>query len=767
MGLRLTHDFETRSAADLPKIGAYRYSTDPSTEIICLAYTHHENRGLVRVWIAPEFAERYDITDGIYNNMDEVDADPSAEFIEAYFTTDLTEFNEWVSESETVEAHNAFFERCIYKNIMMPKYGSPAIPDEKLRCSAAKAATYSLPRSLEGAGAAMQLDVQKDMVGSKLLSRMMKPKPARQRKEGEGLYFESRAEVIRLALYCARDIITEELFSSKLPDLIPFEQRIWQCDQDANERGVYCDIEFVNHIVQMVDDTVHNLTVELYEITEGAVLSPGSRKALIAWVESQGYELENTQGPTLDEFLKRKDVDEVTLRGVKIVRLANRTSTKKFLAMQKRVNEDNRMRDLLMYHGANTGRWSGRGVQLHNLPRGIIGDMDAACDMIANNDIEGIQAEIDFEREILDSLPKDLAKELLVYTTARTDAMELFSSAVRGAICSPPGRDLVVADYSSIEARGTPWAAGDEAALEIFRQGKDIYCDMASTIYGRTIEKDKHPKERHLGKQAILGLSYQMGANKFLQTCWGFNIFFDHDEMLPLVTNYEDIKKAILELPQIYFKGDVNKDEHLDDIIIAKFIVDNYRKKYAKTVQFWYDCEEAAKAAIHDYKRDKARKKKYPNKKFPKRKWHKAGPVKYKVLGRFLLCQLPSGRRLAYPYPYLKMKQTPVGDYKLTIHYKGVNSMTKRWTTKTTYGGKLVENIIQAIARDLMANAMILVDDHPTYDMVLTVHDEIVSEADEGKGSVKEFEELISILPDWAEGYPLAAEGWRGKRYRK
>lgn len=777
MGLRLTGDFEGRSEAPLRKVGAYRYSTDPSTEIICFAYTHAENDGHVRVWIAPDFIERFGIEMG-YHSCETEDG-----LIEAVFTDNLDEFEEWLSQADTFEAHNAFFERCMWRNKFMPEFGVSDIPNHKWRCSAAKAAVYALPRSLEGAGSAMLLDDRKDKEGSKLLSRLMKPMPERQQKKHGKKYHESKEEIIRLALYCAQDVKAEETFSHKLPDLIPFEQRVWEVDQDANERGVYCDIDLVNHILEMCDQKVSQYSEELFDVTEGYVSSVGARKKLLEWLDiiGQGDLLEDTKAASIDAILERDDIDPIVYRALEIVRKANRTSTRKYVAMQMRINEDQRIRDTLMYHGANTGRWSGRGVQFQNLMRGMIKDMEVECDFISKSELWEIE---------------------LIYD----DAMELFGSAVRGAISAPEGRELIVADYSSIEARGAPWAAGDEDALDIFRQGKDIYLDMASTIYGYEVTKEMS-KKRQLGKQAILGLGYGMGAHKFLITCWGYNIYFDHKEMLPLVKDYDKIKKAVLRLPQIYFKDEVTQEEHMDDIIIAKFIVDSYRKKYSKLVKFWADCEDAAMRAVYDFqgyqdarkalkeakqkaleasqtrKTKKARdnnarkadaidkeieklEERVRQAKAQKGRWHKAGVVKYKVLGRFLFCQLPSGRRLAYPYPYIRPKMTAWGKMKETIHFMGVGD-NRKWCTQTTYGGKLVENIVQAIARDLMANAMVAVDDDPIYDIVLTVHDEIVTEVDEGKGSVKEFEALISELPDWAEGFPLAAEGWRGKRYRK
>lgn len=756
---KTTIDFESRSAADLPKVGAWRYAEDESTQIICLAFKTGDEETVA--WIPPWVIEEFDVDLGYHTHP---------ETGRVYlFTDDSSLLVEAIENGDIIEAHNAFFERALWRNIMTKQYGWPDIPDTSWMCSAAKAASYSLPRALDKACEVVKSNIAKDEAGSGMIRRLCKPrKPT---KNDPRIFFGDKEEYTRFILYCCEDVEAEHSFSGKLPDLIPFEQRVWQVDQAINERGVYCDLEMVDHIMTMIRQQIEALTTELRELSGGAINTVGSRKAVMQWASDNGYELPNTQGKTLDDFLKRDDIDPTVYRVIKIVRIANRTSTKKFDAMVRRINLDSRIRDTLMYHGANTGRWAGRGVQFQNLPRGIALVMDIVCAMIMDNNLEGITRKIDEDAEVWQAvddglLTKDMAKDLALYTSAASDPMELFASVVRGAVCAPEGKDLLVADYSAIEARGVLWAAGDQRALDVFRRGEDIYCDMASTIFGRVITK-ADAKERQVGKAIILACGYSMGANKFLQTCRMQGMRFAAELIAQLVPpdRYKEIEAAILKLPMVYFKDGITKAD-MPELVMAKFLVDSYRAKYSKVVDFWNDCEEAAMWAIEDHIAFKATRD--PSKR-KKKVWRVAGPCKFKVVGSFLFCKLPSGRCLAYAFPSLRMAKTSWGSEKLTIHFMGVNSMTKKWGRQTTYGGKLVENVVQALSRDMMAYAMVIVEDDPRYELVLTVHDEIVTEIDEDMGpdAVEEFEELIVQRPVWADGFPMSAEGWRGKRYRK
>ena len=282
---------------------------------------------------------------------------------------------------------------------------------------------------------------------------------------------------------------------------------------------------------------------------------------------------------------------------------------------------------------------------------------------------------------------------------------------MRGAITASPGKNLFVADYASIEARVLLWLAEDDAALDVFRNHKDIYCEMASEIYARPITKaDKN--ERQMGKVAILGLGYQMGAAKFVSTCATYGIEITED--------------------------------------FSKVVVDAYRSKFWTVKSEWEDQEAAAMEAVRN-------------------PWRHvdAGRVSWVYDKKFLYCELPSGRRLAYPRAFIQDREMPWGGMKSSLGYYGINSRTFKWDRQFAYGGMLVENITQAVARDIMAEAIERVEASGVYAPLLTVHDELIAEAHPAIGNIDEFVALISQVPEWADGLPVEAEGWSGVRYHK
>jgi DNA polymerase len=554
---------------------------------------------------------------------------------------------------------------------------------------------------LSDAADALALSVLKDLAGGKVMMKMTKPrKPRKAEREAWAklhgskphpvLYWESPELFETLFAYCRQDVLAEEAISKRLDDLSPAETEVYLLDQTINERGFQLDVDAIGAAERLIARETTRLNAELATLTEGSVAKATQRAQMLKWFASQGLNLADTQKETIDECLDNNaGISARAVEGLRLVRTLGRSSTAKYRKMADWACPDGRVRGGLLYHGASTGRWSGAGVQPHNFPRGAPGgpgkDQDALWDNLK-------------------------AGRLSAYP----DVMEALSEALRGAIMASPGKQLYVADYASIEARVLLWLADDTKALGIFTRGEDIYCDMASEIYGRPITKaDKD--ERQLGKTAILGLGYQMGASKFVDTAMDMaGIKIDED--------------------------------------MAKRVVDAYRSKFWKVKQLWD--EQQATAIEACYVPQETVTTKYVN-------WL------YDDDEGFLFCTLPSGRRLAYPEPEVHMKMTPWGEKRPSLTFMGIDGYSRKWTRQHTYGGSIVENEVQAIARDLMAAAMLRCEQSGIYEVVLTVHDEIVAEADLGVGSVRAFEELLTELPPWAMGCPIAAEGWRGLRYHK
>lgn len=668
--------------------GSWRYSLDPTTEVLCLT------------WRLPSWAEG---RTALWHP-----AFPHLGIEERFDWRDIEELVNWIEAGGLVEAHNAWFERGIWQNILVPQYGFPPITSSQWRCSAAKAAAHALPRALEDAAMALELNAQKDTEGEKVMKKLAKPRKARkaerelaeeEEREIGLLWFESKEMFDRLCEYCRTDVVTETELSDSLDDLNDLETAVFLMDQQINERGFQLDTEAIATALALIETEVARLNAELAIVTNGYVSKATQRAMMLAWLQySEDVYLPDTTKDTIDNILSSgRTLPPNARRALEIMRTIGRSSTAKFMAMKNWVCPDARVHGGVLYHGASTGRWSGKGVQPHNFPKGKIKDQETLWTLLKTRNVDRI---------VTDAL-QDKGKPL--YTTV----MEALSHGLRGVIVPSPGRQLYVADYAAIEARVLLWLAGEEDALDIFRRGEDIYCDMASSIYGYPTHKDTHPTERALGKVAVLGLGYQMGAPKFQDTCL------------------------------VMAKIEIDED-------LAQQTVDAYRAKYWRVKAMWTETERAAIEAVR-----------HPGRRVA------CGYVTWVVEGYFLFCELPSGRRLAYPNPEVRSQITPWGEERPQLTFKGVNPMIRKWVRQHTYGGMLVENITQAVARDLMAEAMLRCEATGIYDVILTVHDEIVAEADLGKGSVKEFERLVATCPDWAEGCPVEAEGWAGVRYRK
>lgn len=681
---RLTIDFESRSACPIKTAGTWRYSIDPSTEILCLAFR------------LPGWAEG---RTGLWHP-----AFPHLDIDENQFgsTDDLSELLDYLLSDGIVEAHSAWFERSMWQNILAPQHGFPAIASTRWRCSAAKAASHALPRGLDDALAALKLSVRKDAEGEKVMKKMAKPRhPRKAEREAwekahgntnyPRLYWESLELLQRLFTYCRIDVLAEEALSGAVPDLSASETQVYLLDQTLNERGFRLDAEAVSTALALIHDEQKRGMVELAELTEGKVKKATQRDQMLEWLASEGCELPNTQKETLAGVLAEAPLTATARRGIELMVMLGKSSTAKYRTMQAQMSPvDHRVRGGLLFHGASTGRWSGSGVQPHNFPKGNIkttDDMSATWELL-----------------------KDQERDDFAYMG--TTVLAVLSSALRGVIVPAPGNQLYVADYASIEARGLLWLVDDDSGMDIFREGRDPYLDMAETIFDRALTK-ADTFERSIGKVAILGLGYQMGWSKFIDTC-------------------------------LLMAGVVIDEE------MSRRVVDAYRSKYYLVKEEWYGQEKAAIKATQ-YRGQRV----------------VCGRVTWQVIGRFLYCTLPSGRRLAYPDPQVRDRAMPWGDVKPSLTFMGINTYTRQWQRQVTYGGMLVENIVQAISRDIMAEALLRCEASQVYIPILSVHDEVLAEARIGAGSVKEFETLVAQCPLWATDCPISAEGWSGSRYRK
>lgn len=638
-------DFESRSTCDIWSAGAYVYAADPSTEVLCLAYAVDD--GEVKLWL------------------------PGMPVPQEFFDA--------IAFGDFFEAHNVFFERCIWKHIMVPKFKFPEVPESLWRCTMARCSAMGMPRALDKAAEALQIAEQKDKQGAVVMRRIAKSCAV----PYDELVVTYDEDLKRLYEYCMQDVRTERGISKKLPELSEFELGVWQLDQRINMRGVQVDTDAVNKALPLLADYTNELNKELFNLTQGEVSSATQRDGMLRWIRKNGLPVaDKLTKLQVQEWLKLPDLPE-DVRDVLLVRSEiGKTSVAKYEVFQAATSSDGRLRDILVYCGAGaTGRWAGKLVQLQNLPADRTGKFDIieAC-------------------EILKTSPESFR---LFYP----DLAAALSFCLRGMIIAKPKHDLIVADYATIEVRVLAWLASESRLLEAFNAGRDVYIEMAKAIFEKNITKDDKA-ERQLGKQAVLGCGYGMGKVKFEATCGTYGIAIN--------------------------------------VQLADKAVSTYRSTFKNIPAFWREMDEMFRATLRakngtvNWTRDK-----------------KIGMGLYRD---WLLIRLPSGRCLSYYKPSINSEDE--------IVYKTVNSVTRQWETTKTYGGKIVENITQATARDLMAAAMIR-SEASGYPIVLTVHDELVVEVPEGFGSVPEFEKLICALPVWAKGCPIKAEGWRGKRYKK
>lgn len=293
------------------------------------------------------------------------------------------------------------------------------------------------------------------------------------------------------------------------------------------------------------------------------------------------------------------------------------------------------------------------------------------------------------------------------------DPLQVFADLIRSAIVAPAGRILDCADYNAIEARVLFWVAKHEDGLKAFHEGRDLYKEMAQRIYNVRNIENITKDQRWLGKTAILGCGYGMGDEKFGIAC-------------------------------------AAQGQRINDDL-AKAAVYAYRTTHAPVVKLWKNIGLAAQSAIEN-----------PGKKY------RLNYTAWWLEGGFLWCELPSGRCLAYAEPSVRFELNKYKQKVATLYHYGVDSLSKKWWEQKTWGGTLVENVVQAIARDLMAAAMLRIEATGIWQVILSVHDELLGERDLfSDGSNKEFCELMATVPPWAPGLPVAVEGWEGSRYRK
>lgn len=645
MGRILEMDIESFSDVDLVKCGVYAYADSPAFAVLLFAYSFDGGETQI-----------IDLAQG---------EKLPAEVEDAIFDASVTK-----------TAYNANFERTC-----LSRHFGRYLPPESWHCSAVQAAMLALPRSLEDVGRVLGLDEQKMKEGKELIKYFCVPcKPTKAnggRTRNLPRHAPEKWELFKT--YCKRDVDVEKSIRKKLHNFpIPeSEMGLYRLDQRINDRGVLVDMGLVEQAIAC--ERLHKEVVakRAYELT--GLENPNSVAQLKGWLGDQGMEAESLSKKAVADMIAETDGEVEEL--LKLRLLMAKTSVKKYEAMERSVCSDGRAHGMLMFYGANrSGRWSGKIVQIQNLPQNHIADLELARELVK----QGRFADVEM---LYDSTPNVL------------------SELIRTAFIPKPGCRFVVADFSAIEARVLAWLSGEQWRLDVFTSHGKIYEASASAMFHVPVEEiTKTSPLRQKGKISELALGYG-GSTGALISMGALDMGLAEDELSPLVAAW--------------------------------------RKANPHITQFWWDVDAAAVKAVTEKQKTKA------------------GRIIFEYKSGILFITLPSGRKLSYVKP--RMAVNKFGRDGLT--YEGI-SENKKWSRIETYGPKLVENIVQGTARDLLAEAMLRVEGKG-YPIVMHCHDEIIAEVPEGSGSVEEMCGLMSIRPTWAEGLPLRADGYECRFYQK
>jgi len=647
-------DIETYCDLDLSDVGVYKYAADPSFEILLFAYA-----------INDQPVQILDLTDNLIEDHQLI---------------------ETLLKNKGLHAHNANFERvCLNKSYFETNIS-------QWFCTMVKSAYCGLPLILDDIAKA--LNIKGKLEGGKaLVNFFCKPcKPCKPTKANGGRLRntkETDPEKWNLFKeYCIQDVEVERsnhntLAKYTMPAIDWYDYIL---DQEINDRGIEIDLEFAKAASE-IDVRFKNKTLQQIKTISG-LDNPNSLHQLKQWIfDHTGKRYESLDKEHIDPIIEKLGAG-IVRDVLQLRKKLGRTSVKKYNVMLLSAGKDKRSRGLFQFYGANrTGRWAGRLIQLQNLPRNTMKDLDLAREVIKENDFE------------------------LAYLLF-DDVPSVLSQLVRTAFVAPENKTFAVADFSAIEARVIAWLANETWRLDIFNTHGKIYEASASKMFGVPIEEvTKGSVTREIGKVSELAFGFGGAVGAFEKMSAG------------------KIKLSKAEMKKFVFL---------------------WRKNNPNIVKLWSVTEDYAKAALNN----------------PRKYFEGPGPAKIGYLydGSVLQIKLPSGRSLFYQEPCYTINKFK----KQTIRYKGLDQETKQWTWIETYGPKLVENIVQAIARDLLAFAMQTLNDHGCH-IVMHVHDEIIAEVWQKYCEIelKDMIELMCIKPEWAKTLPLNADGYLTKYYKK
>lgn len=504
----LSIDIETFSQADLNRTGVYRYAEDPSFEMLLFGYS--ADGGDVQV---------VDLARGEKIPAEVLDALTDDTVIKAAFNANFERvcLSRYLSDLGVsldlfADQHPLSREQARFLN------------PRSWRCTMIWSAYLGLPLSLAGAGAVLGLEKQKLETGRDLIRYFCRPcAPTQsngQRTRNLPQHAPDRWE--EFIVYNRRDVETEMEIQRRLTNY-PVPEEVWDqycIDQEINDRGILIDRTLVENAIRMDEQSHEELTEKMKELTQ--LDNPSSVAQMKRWLMENGLEVESLGKKQVAALLK--DAPSPLREVLSLRQQLARSSVKKYLAMQSAACADGRARGMFQFYGANrTGRFSGRLIQLQNLPQNHLSDLEAARDLVRSGDYEGVE-------EMYGDVPDTL------------------SQLIRTAFVAPEGKLFYVSDFSAIEARVIAWLAGEQWRLDLFKAGGDIYCGSASQMFGVPVEK--HGVNGHLrqkGKIAELALGYG-GSVGALKAMGAIEMGLSEDELLPLVKAWRNANPRIVRL---------------------------------------------------------------------------------------------------------------------------------------------------------------------------------------------------------------------------
>lgn len=663
-----------------------------------------------------------------------------------------------------VEAHKSIFEWLIWWGQAMPRYGFPPLPLGQMRCSMAKARVNSLPGALGDLSRVLQLPIPKDADGKRILKKLSVPQtPTKKQPLHRITRVDDPAEFERLDAYCDTDLDAERGASTRTPDMSYAETLMWLVDQEINTRGICIDRENVRNCIAIMDQAFARYGAECRALTGG--IEPTQLQQLAGFLAAHGVHMPSMDANAVEDALGRPDLPPIVRRVLEIRELIGSASVKKLYAMENYACRDDRLRDLIQHHAARTGRPGGEGPQPLNLPKagpqlawcaavacGRPFHQDKpACPWCGASAAGARKSKWSFEAvESALVIVGYCSLELLEWYFG--DALLTISGCVRSMFIAGPGMELIASDYTAIEAVVIACLAGEQWRIDAFREGKPIYLLSASKITDKSVEYyetykaehgDHHEDRQQVGKISELSLGFGgwVAAWRKMEEKENVKSTYSDEDVKTRILSWRDESPAIVE----FWGGQSRGLPWDDDCRPERFGLEG-----AAVNAISYPGQVFSVAGIDLFVRQ-----------YPQLPW-----------GDALIMRLRSGRELTYHCPRLvpsQRKWKGPGEQQITYMTWNTNPLfgAHGWICTTTYAGKLAENAVQATAHDLQRFSIMRLRE-AGYPIVLHVYDENVAEVPLGTSNLPEFERIMSLVPEWAEGWPVKATGgWVGHRYRK